>query len=1012
MIEGLDANQWRRAGELFHELVTLDPVERSERLSSMGTDPALRSAVEALLAGDAVADERLPQPGFGGLQASSSGDPLQLVGRTVSHFRVGEPLASGGMGVVYRAEDLQLRRSVALKFLLPHYHFTFSSKERFLREARAAGALDHPNLCVVHEVGESTAGLFIAMPLYDGETLKDRLARTGTIPAAEALGIASQIAAGLQHAHTAGILHRDIKPGNIMLLPGGTAKILDFGLAKVRTELTISNALLGTVSYMSPEQVQGDAIDGRTDLWALGVMLYEMLSGVRPFAADHEAGILHRILNANPYPLSELLPTVAPDVEALVVRLLEKNPGARYASANEVAGAIASIRTGSSAHSRPRAGRRRWIAPLTVAAVALVGVGASMAMRGPHDRGREFVVVADFETAPGDSAIADFLTVETHRALSESRLLGAAPDSRVGDARRRLHVPVDARLTIASARQIALGEGIRAVVAGSLTSFGGSYALSIKLISASTGDVLATAERAGIAPDKLIGALDTLSRKLRERAGDDLDVIRAQPSLLALTSASLEAMSDYVRARRASDDRAVDLLREAVALDPSFASALWQLSDRLARTGRARDDERRSLLARAYAHRDGLTEYERDRVEIAYLYSANGMSPDPVRLAERLRQIAEKYPNYEDAFTLANFYLGKRQLAAAESTYRLAIGLDSTRFDGHFGLYNTLVKQRRIPEARRTLDALARRFPDEAYLPVSDAVQSYLEGRRGRARELFETATDASTDRVAGWAFFGLAMLDMTEGRVANSRRDLRMGDSIYAAAGRIPGFPSLLESAAYWVGSGSEEGLRRLDSTLAADPAKRRNLDAAVLYAQLGKPDEARAVVAADDAAATGQAMRRPRRALVEGWIQLAEGQPREAIREFRKSQALSAREGAHAFATNMEPDLGLAFERAGTPDSAIAVYEHYLNDSVNGMDDHFAKLAWTLEHVAALYEKRGDRAKAKRAYARFVELWQHADPDLQPRVARASQRVAELTPKALFWWIAVRESLRANLS
>lgn len=369
MTDSLDASEWRRAGALFHELVELDPAERSARLSSMGSDPALRRAVEALLAGDAIADNRLPQPGFGMLQKWSSADPLQLVGRTVSHFRVGEALASGGMGVVYRAEDLQIQRSVALKFLLPHYHLTDSSKERLLREARAVGGLDHPNVCAIYEIGESTAGLFLAMPLYRGETLKERLARTGTIPAEEALAIASQIAGGLRHAHAAGILHCDVKPGNVMLLPDGTAKILDFGLAKVRAESTDSHGALGTVSYMSPEQVRGEALDARTDLWALGVTLYEMLSGVRPFVGESAAAIRSQIETAEPRPLFELSPSVAPRVEALVFTLLQKQLDARYQAASDVADAIASIRNEAPVE---RPVRRRALSLIVAAGAGLV----------------------------------------------------------------------------------------------------------------------------------------------------------------------------------------------------------------------------------------------------------------------------------------------------------------------------------------------------------------------------------------------------------------------------------------------------------------------------------------------------------------------------------------------------------------------------------------------------------------------------------------------------------------
>ena len=262
-----------------------------------------------------------------------------------------------------------------------------------LREARAAGGLDHPNVCAIYEIGESTAGLFLAMPLYGGETLKERLARTGTIPPDEALAIASQIAAGLRHAHTAGILHRDIKPGNVMLLPDGTAKILDFGLAKVRAEATDSRVLLGTVSYMSPEQVRGDAVDARTDLWALGVTLYEMLSGVRPFAGERQAAILRLIETAEPRPLSELLPNVAPRVEALVLTLLQKNPGARYQAASDVTDAIAAIRSGARSVERPIRRRAR---PLIIAAgVGLVVLTSTAYFRfGPGRARVEKTVIA------------------------------------------------------------------------------------------------------------------------------------------------------------------------------------------------------------------------------------------------------------------------------------------------------------------------------------------------------------------------------------------------------------------------------------------------------------------------------------------------------------------------------------------------------------------------------------------------------------------------------------------
>src|SRR5213078_4655071 len=253
-------------------------------------------------------------------------DALGLAGRTISHFEVREPLGAGGMGVVYRAEDTRLGRPVALKFLLPQYNFDDVAKSRFLREAHSAAALDHPNLCPIHEVGTSEDGwLFLAMPLYPGETLRARLTRDGCLPVHESLEVARQIAEGLQAAHAVGIVHRDLKPGNIMLLTDGSVRILDFGLAKARDQnLTATGEIIGTVSYMAPEQIRGNAIDGRADLWALGVVLYEMLTNRTPFGSEHTVAIAHAILNDQPVAPSTHRRDLSVAVEDIVLRLLEK----------------------------------------------------------------------------------------------------------------------------------------------------------------------------------------------------------------------------------------------------------------------------------------------------------------------------------------------------------------------------------------------------------------------------------------------------------------------------------------------------------------------------------------------------------------------------------------------------------------------------------------------------------------------------------------------------------------
>ncbi len=306
-------------------------------------------------------------------------DPM--IGREVDHYRVFGHLGGGGMGVVYKAEDTRLQRTVALKFLPPAMTRDPVAKSRFLQEARAASALDHPNVCTVYDIGELDDGqLYLAMPAYDGETLKKRI-ESGPLPIEEAVDIAKQVAQGLSKAHRLGIVHRDIKPANLMLTGDGIVKILDFGLAKLAGSagLTRAGFCVGTPSYMSPEQARGE-VDLRTDLWSLGVVLYEMLTGLLPFQAESDPGIVHALLHEEPSPLTRWRPEVPAALERIVTGLLKKDPGDRYPTAEHVLEELRALggpptRTFQSAEVRQPGRRRRGLWIGAVVAVALLAAG-------------------------------------------------------------------------------------------------------------------------------------------------------------------------------------------------------------------------------------------------------------------------------------------------------------------------------------------------------------------------------------------------------------------------------------------------------------------------------------------------------------------------------------------------------------------------------------------------------------------------------------------------------------
>jgi serine/threonine protein kinase/formylglycine-generating enzyme required for sulfatase activity/dienelactone hydrolase len=333
----MESDRWRQIDELLEQALEIPPEDRSAFLDiACSEDPELRSHVDRLLRAHEHASRFLAAPALGAAARQIADEVTAAIeGRTIGHYQVATRLGAGGMGVVYLARDIRLDRMVALKFLPSDLVGDEEHKLRFLREAKASAALEHPNIGAIHEIAETPDGqMFIVMGYYEADTLRQRI-RQGPLGVTQAIDIARQIAAGLSHAHSHGVVHRDVKPGNILITKDGVVKIIDFGLAKLGGLPTITKAdrMMGTVSYLSPEQARGDDVDQRTDLWSLGVVMYEMLAGHVPFQAEHPEATIHRILTDNPNPLTQLRNDVPVEIERIIGRALQKELTSRCGSA-------------------------------------------------------------------------------------------------------------------------------------------------------------------------------------------------------------------------------------------------------------------------------------------------------------------------------------------------------------------------------------------------------------------------------------------------------------------------------------------------------------------------------------------------------------------------------------------------------------------------------------------------------------------------------------------------------